>query len=167
MKKAPVISLFAKKKPCDHSTGAAGEIVFCIDLNDWRFTHINPEAEKVLGYPARICTQIPGFIFKLLDPGSARMLRAAVNRFRHFSEKICTLELNWRNADHHSFIMEVTLIPVRDNSGRPVSIEAIGRKVIRCDRREISLYLYNTGVNAACPSCDKPAFHYLPQSELI
>ncbi len=126
----------------DGLTGAADEIVFCIDLNDWRFSYINPAAEKALGYPARICTRIPGFIFKLLDPGSSQMLKAAVNRFRHSSEKICTLKLRWLNADHRSLLLEVTLIPIRDGNGRAVSIEAIGRYVTRYKQRENHLHNY-------------------------
>lgn len=135
-----------RKETVDGSTGTAGEIFFCIDLNDWRFSYINPAAEEALGYPARICTTIPGFIFKFLDPGSTRVLKAAVNRFHHSSEKICTLELKWRKADHRDLLLEVTLIPIRDNGGRPVSIEAIGRNVTRCKQRENRLsYLYNAG----------------------
>lgn len=130
-------------EPYDRLTGAAGEIVFCIDLNDWRFSHINPAAEKALGYPARICTRIPGFIFELLEPGSTQMLKAAVNRFRHSSEKICTLELKWLNAANHSLLLEVTLIPIRDSSGRPVSLEAIGRNVTRWKQKNNRLHNYH------------------------
>lgn len=131
------------KESSDHLTGAAGEIVFCIDLKDWRFTHINPAAEKMLGYPARICTGIPGFLFELLDPGSTQILKTAVNRFHHSSEKICTVELKWLNADRRSLILEVSLIPIRDSNGRPVSIEAIGRNVTRRKQEENRIHNYS------------------------
>lgn len=131
------------KEPFNDSTGSGGEIVFCINLNDWRLSYMNPAGEKALGYPARICTRIPGFIFKLLDPHSTQMLKAAVNHFCFSSEKICTLKLGWLSADRRSLLLEVTLIPIRDSNGRLVLLEAIGRYITGYKQRKS--YLRNYG----------------------
>ena len=129
------------KEPFNDSTGSGGEIVFCINLNDWRLSYMNPAGEKALGYPARICTRIPGFIFKLLDPHSTQMLKAAVNHFCFSSEKICTLKLGWLSADRRSLLLKSPYS--HPTQRRLVLLEAIGRYITGYKQRKS--YLRNYG----------------------
>ncbi|HEX4859087.1 MAG TPA: EAL domain-containing protein [Usitatibacteraceae bacterium] len=102
---------------------AAGEHVWEVD-NEGRYVFLSPRAESVLGYPlAELIGKTPA---QFMPEGEADRVRMILKRGRVAGEPIRNLEHRTVRKDGREVWLQVSGVPVRDDSGAVVGMRGTG-----------------------------------------
>ena len=130
-------------------------IIFTLMFSPIEVVYINAVAERLFGYAPDELRAAPRLGIGLIDfgsPGRRRRLLAQILRGRTVKDEI----LLWRTRDGGQIHIEHTFVPLRDEAGKVIGLEGIGRDVterLRLQARIESLSLQDllTGLaNRAC-----------------
>ncbi len=117
------------KESYDRLTDNANEAIFRVKAGGGYVTYLNTAAERMFGYSKAEWAEDPSLGSKIIHPDFKEKQREIIDELNTTKETIKNTILKWIAKDGHEVIVEYTIVPIIDNSGKVIYFESIGRDI--------------------------------------
>jgi len=131
------------KESYDRLTDNADEAIFRVKAGGGYVTYLNAAAERIFGYSKAEWAEDPSLSFKIIHPDYKDKQKEFIKELNTTKKTIKNAVLKWIAKDDHEVIVEYTIVPIIDNSGKVIYFESIGRDITERKKAELELKLHS------------------------
>jgi len=127
------------KESYDRLTDNADEAIFTVEAEGGHVIYTNSAAERIFGYSKAEWAEDPSLALKMIHPDYAEKQREYIKEINTTKKTIKNAVLGWIAKDGREVIMEYSVIPIIDKSGKVIYFESIGRDITERKKAEQKL----------------------------
>ncbi len=124
-------ALAEERERYERLTSYAGAVILKVEVESGRVVYINPAAKRVFGYTAEDFARQPLLLVRGLHPRSRDEALALMRSVRAGDVGTRQTTLSWITREGGEAFLEITVIPLVEESGEIRYVEAIGRDITR------------------------------------